>query len=74
MSKPIYPSLYQVNTRVWLTSLSKSVGRPARLDDIPDVELGDAERIEVDIKIGDEIKIPRLGIEKGILEIDAGPV
>jgi len=34
-----YPSLYQANTRVWLTSLSKTLGRPAKLDDIPDTEL-----------------------------------
>ena len=33
------PSLYQINTRVWLTELSKSLGRPASLDDIPDTEL-----------------------------------
>jgi Alpha amylase, catalytic domain len=35
----LHPSLYQVNTRVWLTSLSATLGRPARLDDIPDAEL-----------------------------------
>src|SRR5262245_29303213 len=34
-----YPSLYQVNTRVWLTELSRKLGRPAVLDDIPDAEL-----------------------------------
>lgn len=34
-----YPSLYQINTRVWLTELSRSLGRPAALDDIPDAEL-----------------------------------
>ena len=39
LMKIIYPSLYEVNTRVWLTSLSKTLGRPAQLDDIPDVEL-----------------------------------
>jgi len=39
MTKVLHPSLYQVNTRVWLTSLSKTLGRPAGLDDIPDVEL-----------------------------------
>jgi hypothetical protein len=39
MTKVINPSLYQVNTRVWLTSLSETLGRPAQLDDIPDVEL-----------------------------------
>ena len=34
-----YPSLYQINTRVWLTDLSRKLGRRARLDDIPDAEL-----------------------------------
>jgi glycosidase len=34
-----YPSLYQINTRVWLTDLSHSLRRKATLDDIPDVEL-----------------------------------
>ena len=33
------PSLYQINTRVRLTALSKSLRRPATLDDIPDTEL-----------------------------------
>src|SRR5262245_15785919 len=39
MREPIYPSLYQINTRVWLAELSKQLGRPAALDDIPDAEL-----------------------------------
>jgi glycosidase len=34
-----HPLIYQINTRVWLTELSKSLGRPATLDDIPDAEL-----------------------------------
>jgi hypothetical protein len=34
-----YPLLYQINTRVWLTELSRSLGRRATLDDIPDAEL-----------------------------------
>lgn len=34
-----YPSLFQINTRVWLTSLSQALGRPATLDDISDAEL-----------------------------------
>ncbi len=34
-----YPSLYQINTRVWLTELSQTLGRSATLDDIPDAEL-----------------------------------
>lgn len=39
MPSPRYPSLYQVNTRVRLTELSRSLGRRATLDDIPDAEL-----------------------------------
>jgi len=39
MQKPLYPSLYQINTRVWLTDLSRGLGRPATLDDISDGEL-----------------------------------
>jgi glycosidase len=39
MSKPRYPSLYQINTRVWLTELARALGRPATLDDIPEAEL-----------------------------------
>lgn len=39
MTTPRYPSLYQINTRVWLTELSRGLGRPATLDDIPDPEL-----------------------------------
>ncbi len=34
-----YPSLFQINTRVWLTQLSTSLARPATLDDIPDAEI-----------------------------------
>ena len=34
-----YPSLYQINTRVWLTELSRELGKRATLDDIPDAEL-----------------------------------
>jgi glycosidase len=39
MNKPYYPSLFQVNTRVWLTALSQRLNRLATLDDIPDLEL-----------------------------------
>ena len=34
-----YPSLYQINTRVWLTELSRDLRRPATLDDIPNADL-----------------------------------
>ena len=39
MAASTYPLLYQINTRVWLTELSRAIGRPATLDDIPDAEL-----------------------------------
>lgn len=39
MSNPRYPSLYQINTRVWLTELSHALGKRATLDDMPDAEL-----------------------------------
>jgi len=34
-----YPCLYQVNTRVTLSHLSRTLGRRATLDDFPDAEL-----------------------------------
>jgi glycosidase len=39
MSASRYPLLYQINTRVWLTELSRKLGRSATLDDVPDAEL-----------------------------------
>jgi glycosidase len=39
MQDPSYPSLYQINTRVHLNALSRTLGRPATLDDISDTEL-----------------------------------
>ena len=39
MPDPRYPALYQINTRVWLTELSYTLGKRATLDDIPDAEL-----------------------------------
>jgi glycosidase len=39
MSNRHYPSLYQINTRVWLTDLSRKLDRAVTLDDIPDAEL-----------------------------------
>lgn len=39
MTTPRYPSMYQINTRVWLTELSRTLGRRATLDDISDSEL-----------------------------------
>jgi Alpha amylase, catalytic domain len=48
MSAPRYPSLYQINTRVWMTELSRTLGRCATLDDIPDVELARLARMGFD--------------------------
>jgi len=39
MVAPRYPALFQLNTRVWLTELSRSRGRRATLDDVPDTAL-----------------------------------
>src|ERR1700732_5232725 len=39
MAHPRYPSLYQINTRIWLHELSNRLSRPATLDDIPDADL-----------------------------------
>src|SRR5579863_1955088 len=39
MPAPRYPALYQINTRVWLTELSRTLGHTAKLDDIPDSDL-----------------------------------
>jgi hypothetical protein len=35
----MFPLLFQINTRVWLTQLSRSLNRRTTLDDIPDAEL-----------------------------------
>lgn len=48
MVKVRYPSLYQVNTRVWLTELSQQLGRRATLDDIPDAELDQLQSMGFD--------------------------
>jgi len=39
MQKLLYPSLYQINTRVWMTQLAREPGHPATLEDVPDSEL-----------------------------------
>ena len=41
MNKPRYPSLFQLNTRVRLTELSRQLGRKATLDDLPDSDFED---------------------------------
>jgi 1,4-alpha-glucan branching enzyme len=39
MRNPTYPSLYQINTRVWMTELARKLRRPTTLDDVPDAAL-----------------------------------
>jgi glycosidase len=39
MAQARYPSLFQINTRVWLTELGRDLRRPATLDDIPNAGL-----------------------------------
>jgi glycosidase len=48
MTSARYPSLYQINTRVWLTELARTLGRHATLDDIPDAELDHLARMGFD--------------------------
>ncbi len=48
MQSPHYPSLYQINTRVWLTEISETLGRAATLDDVPDLELDRLARMGFD--------------------------
>jgi hypothetical protein len=43
-----YPLLYQINTRVWLTELSRTLGLRASLDDVPDPELDRIAQIGFD--------------------------
>jgi hypothetical protein len=44
MTTPRYPSLYQINTRVWLTELSRQLNRRATLDDITETDLNHLAR------------------------------
>lgn len=46
MSRPAprYPALFELNTRVWITERSRTLGRPATLDDVPDSTLDDFVR------------------------------
>jgi hypothetical protein len=39
LTPPRYPSLYQINTRIWLHELGVAAGRPATLDDVADATL-----------------------------------
>jgi hypothetical protein len=48
MNSTLYPSLYQINTRVWLNRLSRQIGRSATLDNIPDAELDELANLGFD--------------------------
>src|SRR5499427_759043 len=48
MAPARYPSLFQINTRVWLTELGRTLRRPATLDDIPDAEIDRVARMGFD--------------------------
>ncbi len=48
MSGASQPTLYQVNTRAWMTGLERELGRPATLDDVPDAELDRFSRLGLD--------------------------
>ncbi|MEX0269644.1 alpha-amylase family glycosyl hydrolase [Leptolyngbyaceae cyanobacterium UHCC 1019] len=48
MPTSTYPTLYQVNTRVWIQLLSKQLNRPATLDDIPDAALDEIASLGFD--------------------------
>src|SRR5687768_1746362 len=39
MTSPTYPSLYQINTRIYLRELGRKLGKPVTLDDVPDADL-----------------------------------
>lgn len=43
-----YPSLYQINTRVWLRALSQRLGQPVTLANVPDAELEQLAALGVD--------------------------
>jgi Alpha amylase, catalytic domain len=48
MKQPAYPSLYQINTRVWLTEMSADPDHRATIDDIPDDELDELQNLGFD--------------------------
>jgi len=48
MGQTRFPSLYQINTRVWLQELSQRLGRPASFDTIPDQDLDEIARFGCD--------------------------
>ena len=60
MSSTCCPSLYQINTRVWLTALSRHLGRPANAVGLSVILFSDAhfERDGNDLKSGGFLDVP----------------
>ena len=48
MRSPAHPSLYQVNTRVVLNEIGRTLARPATLDDLPDETLDEIASLGFD--------------------------
>jgi hypothetical protein len=48
MGDPLFPSLYQINTRVWLQELGQAQGRVATLDQIPEEALDQIAALRFD--------------------------
>ena len=48
MDRVACPALYQINTRTWVTALSRKQGKAATLDDIPDAKLDGVAAMGVD--------------------------
>ncbi len=46
--QPLYPALYQINSRVWLDELGQTLGRPATLDDVSDATFDEIAGHEFD--------------------------
>ncbi len=44
----LYPSLYQINNRVWLREPAETLGRPATQSDVPDAFLDQAAAMGFD--------------------------
>ena len=55
MREALYPSLYQINTHVWMTELACQLGRPVKPDDIPDTELDRIAGSELSVAVDRQI-------------------
>ena len=64
----LYPSLYQVNTRVWLRDLATTLGRPAKLADIPASFLDQVADLGFDYRLVPGLVADRPGRPPGVFE------